>query len=113
MTGVKETAGRPLLLACAVAIAASFGAAGADPIQFRPAQALADGGALNGMLLPGNPTAGFALPFVVDWNGDGKKDLLVGYSTGQPDCLVFEPGHGCAAPFHQLHGAQDRGWDHH
>jgi hypothetical protein len=38
-----------------------------------------DGGA---PLCPGMTNSGYAIPCVTDWNGDGKKDLLVGY---QPD----------------------------
>ena len=48
----------------------------ADPIQLRPAQILqASGAAL------GTNMFTYAIPCVTDWNGDGKKDLLVGYQT--------------------------------
>jgi len=67
------------LFAWGIAVAAGLGwPANADPVQLRPAQALQDGGAI---LLPGNPGQGYAIPCVADWNGDGKKDLLVGFQN--------------------------------
>ena len=50
--------------------------ASAEPLQLRPAVAIMDGGS---PLLPGTPGSGYAIPCATDWNGDGKKDLLVGY----------------------------------
>jgi hypothetical protein len=61
----------------------------AEPVQLRPAQVLMDGAAA---LLPGTPTAGFAIPCVVDWNGDGKKDLLVGYQNAGKIALYLNQG---------------------
>ena len=46
----------------------------ADSIQLRPATNLLAGGT--------NLNVGYyAIPCVADWNGDGKKDLLIGYQT--------------------------------
>ena len=74
---------RRLLFVCGLVVASNSGwVAIADPVQLRPAQALSDG---SSVLLPGKPGLGFALPCVVDWNGDGKKDLLVGF---QPDSRI-------------------------
>jgi FG-GAP-like repeat len=71
---------RELLFVSGLAVAATSALpASADPAQLRPAAAILDGGA---PLLPGNPGSGYAIPCVADWNGDGRKDLLVGY---QPD----------------------------
>ncbi len=47
-------------------------------IQLRPGQTLQDGA---GDLLPGTPDNGYSTPCVADWNGDGRKDLLVGYQA--------------------------------
>ncbi|MCX6902212.1 MAG: VCBS repeat-containing protein, partial [Verrucomicrobia bacterium] len=49
-------------------------AAASNPLQLRPATNLyASGVGLN--------VGSYAIPCVTDWNGDGKKDLLVGYQT--------------------------------
>ena len=92
----------------------------AEPIQFRPAMTINDGGAA---LCPGNLGQGYAIPCVTDWNGDGKKDLLVGYQlagkialylnlgTDAQPCFtnhtnlktgdgsdIYHPSSGCGAP---------------
>src|SRR5450759_522815 len=92
----------------------------AEPIQFRPAMTINDGGAA---LCPGTFGAGYAIPCVTDWNGDGKKDLLVGYQmagkialylnlgTDAQPCFtnhtnlktgdgsdIYHPSSGCGAP---------------
>jgi hypothetical protein len=46
----------------------------AAPLLLRPAVAVTNG--LSGMDL-----GSYAIPCVADWNGDGKKDLLVGYQS--------------------------------
>jgi hypothetical protein len=51
---------------------------GAAEVELRPGTPLQDG-AQN--LLPGTPGSGYAIPCASDWNGDGKKDLLVGYQS--------------------------------
>lgn len=71
--------GRLLIVLLGAVAAALSLPARAEPIQFRPATPIMDGGA---PLLPGSPGSGYAIPCVTDWNGDDKKDLLVGY---QPD----------------------------
>ena len=48
-----------------------------------------DGGAA---LCPGTPGGGYAIPCVTDWNGDGKKDLLVGYQTSGKIALYLNLG---------------------
>jgi hypothetical protein len=58
----------------------------ADPPQFRPAQTLQAGG---GPLGAGTT---YAIPCVTDWNGDGKKDLLVGYQTDSKIALYLNWG---------------------
>jgi len=49
-------------------------AAASNPLQLRPATNLYAGGVLLNV-------GTYAIPCVTDWNGDGKKDLLVGYQT--------------------------------
>lgn len=62
----------------------------ADPIQLRPAQPLYDGGNL---LMPSLQVgSGYAIPCVSDWNGDGKKDLLVGYQLAGKIALYLNLG---------------------
>ena len=74
----RELRPSPILLLITLAACVSWGVAAA-PVQLRPPATILDGGA---PLCPGMPGSGFAIPCVTDWNGDGKKDLLVGY---QPD----------------------------
>jgi hypothetical protein len=61
----------------------------AEPIQFRPAMTISNGAAA---LCPGIPGGGYAIPCVMDWNGDGKKDLLVGYQTSGKIALFLNLG---------------------
>ncbi len=70
-----------------ILMAGGAGPARAESIQLRPAEGLKDE---NGNpLLPGTPAAGYAIPCVTDWNGDGKTDLLVGYqSAGKIACYL-------------------------
>jgi hypothetical protein len=58
----------------------------ADEIQFQPAQLLS--------MDPGS----YSIPCVTDWNGDGKKDLLVGYQTASKIALYLNTGTD-AGPF--------------
>jgi hypothetical protein len=57
----------------------------ADEIQFQPAQLLYAGAS---QLDVGD----YAIPCVTDWNGDGKKDLLVGYQTAGKIALYINAG---------------------
>ena len=52
----------------------------ADEIQLQPAQLLS--------MDPGS----YSIPCVTDWNGDGKKDLLVGYQTASKIALYLNTG---------------------
>jgi len=87
----------------------------AQPAQLRPAQPLYAGAV---PLEPGD----YAIPCVADWNGDGKKDLIVGYRYADKVALylnagsdpspiftnyvnlqaggadIYVPGSGCGAP---------------
>ena len=87
----------------------------AEPLMLRPAVVIAADGAEIDL-------GSYAIPCVVDWNGDGRKDLLVGYRFddkvvvfpnsgtsaepvfGQPSPLqangadIQVPGSGCGAP---------------
>jgi hypothetical protein len=60
-------------------------AAHAQQIQFRP-----------GTLLQASGTtlrvSSYAIPCVADWNGDGRKDLLVGYQTASKVALYLNTG---------------------
>ncbi len=80
-------AGQPLAFPLLLAACAGLGLwSRADPVQLRPAQPLTNGTAL---LCPGT---GYAIPCVTDWNGDGKKDLLVGYQTAGKIALYLNVG---------------------
>ncbi len=54
----------------------------ADEVQFQPAQLLS--------MDPGT----HAIPCVTDWNGDGRKDLLVGYQTAGKIALYLNSSTG-------------------
>ena len=60
-------------------------AANAQQIQFRPGELLQ---AANQALDVGT----YAIPCVADWNGDGRKDLLVGYQTAGKIALYLNTG---------------------
>jgi hypothetical protein len=79
-----------LLFGGLLAVSATLGSScGAAPVQLRPAELLSDGGAA---LCPGTPGSGYAIPCVTDWNGDGKKDLLVGYQSAGKIALYLNLG---------------------
>jgi hypothetical protein len=61
----------------------------AEPLQLGPAMTISNGAAA---LCPGIPGGGYAIPCVTDWNGDGKKDLLVGYQTSGKIALFLNLG---------------------
>jgi hypothetical protein len=71
------------LLACFTSLSLS---ALAVPPQFLPAQTLQ----VEGVPLGTGTT--YAIPCVTDWNGDGKKDLLVGYQTAGKIALYLNSG---------------------
>jgi hypothetical protein len=57
----------------------------AQQIQFRPGELIqAAGQALD--------VGNYAIPCVADWNGDGRKDLLVGYQTAGKIALYLNTG---------------------
>lgn len=58
----------------------------AQGVQLRPGQLVYAGGAVP--LAPGT----YAIPCVADWNGDGRKDLLVGYQTAGKIALYLNAG---------------------
>jgi len=98
---IRQTGG--LLFAFVLTVTAGFGlSSSADPVQLRPAQPLNDGAAA---LLPGSAGSGYAIPCVTDWNGDGKKDLLVGYQSAGKIALYLNCGtdaHPCFTNFTNL-----------
>lgn len=57
----------------------------AEPIQVRPGKPLLSS---SGNLAPGL----FATPFATDWNGDGRKDLLVGYQNASKIAVYLNSG---------------------
>jgi hypothetical protein len=57
----------------------------AEPLQLQPVQTLLAG---TNALAPGS----YAIPCVTDWNGDGRKDLLVGYQTAGKIALYLNCG---------------------
>ena len=57
----------------------------AEPAQLRPATNLYAGAAV---LNPGT----YAIPCVADWNGDGRKDLLVGYRLADKIAVFLNVG---------------------
>lgn len=57
----------------------------AQETQFRPGQLISAGG---GALAPGL----YAVPCATDWNGDGRKDLLVGYQFAGKLALYLNVG---------------------
>ena len=72
--------------------------------QFRPAVALTAGGI--------NIDLGeYAIPCVTDWNGDGKKDLLVGYRTADKVALYLNTGTDASPVFTNFTPLQAGGTD--
>ncbi len=70
---------RRILVGLAVIACWTLHAAAAGPVELLPGVKLqADGQDIDDHAL------GHFVPTVVDWNGDGKKDLIVGSFTGKP-----------------------------
>jgi hypothetical protein len=82
------TAGHSKLAATLLALLVTAGlgeAVNAQQIQFRPGELLqAAGQALD--------VGTYAIPCVADWNGDGRKDLLVGCQTASKIALYLNTG---------------------
>lgn len=73
-----------LLLSAGLALAPTVLEA-AGPVQFKPAKLIQTG---SSNLAPGL----YATPIATDWNGDGKKDLLVGYQPASKIALYLNSG---------------------
>jgi len=76
----------------------------AEGVQFRPAQLLYAGAA---PLAPGS----YAIPCVVDWNGDGRKDLVVGYQAAGKVALFLNVGTDASPAFASYSNLQAGGAD--
>jgi hypothetical protein len=75
----------PATLLTLLVAAALCQAVNAQQIQFRPGELLqAAGQALD--------VGTYAIPCVADWNGDGRKDLLVGYQTAGKIAVYLNTG---------------------
>jgi hypothetical protein len=84
----QANTGQPKLAATLLALmiaAGLCGAVNAQQVQFRPGELLQAAGQALDM---GN----YAIPCVADWNGDGRKDLLVGYQTAGKIALYLNTG---------------------
>lgn len=76
----------------------------AQEAQFQPAQPLAAGAT---PLAPGT----YSIPCVADWNGDGRKDLLVGYQTAGKIALNLNQGTDASPGFTNCANLQAAGAD--
>ena len=76
----------------------------AQPAQLRPAQSLYAGAV---PLAPGT----YAIPCVTDWNGDGRKDLIVGYQTAGKVALYLNAGSDASPAFTNFVNLQAGGTD--
>jgi hypothetical protein len=77
-----------------------------DVPLFQPSEVLQANGAT---LAPGS----HAIPCVVDWNGDGRKDLLVGFRTEDKIALYLNCGTGAQPAFTNFTRMQAAGADIH
>lgn len=90
--------------ALGIGLVSLLGAAAAVPPQFQPATPL-----LNG---PATLVVGaYAIPCVADWNGDGRKDLLVGYRTIDKVALFLNQGTDSQPAFTNYSNLQAGGVD--
>ncbi len=78
--------------------------ASAQPAQFRPAQLLYAG-------LPPLAPGSYAIPCVADWNGDGRKDLIVGYRYADKVALYLNAGSDASPVFTNYVNLQAGGAD--
>jgi hypothetical protein len=92
----------PASLACLVPCLVRL--ALADPIQLQPATNIYAAG------LPLD-VGDYAIPCVADWNGDGKKDLLVGYQTAGKIALYTNAGSDWKPGFQTAANLQAAGTD--
>jgi FG-GAP-like repeat len=76
----------------------------AQPVQLMPAQVLYASGA---PLAPGS----YAIPCVADWNGDGRKDLIVGYQSAGKLALFLNTGSDASPVFTNFVNLQAGGVD--
>ncbi len=76
----------------------------AQSIQLRPGQLVCAGAA---PLAPGT----YAIPCVTDWNGDGRKDLMVGYQTAGKIALYLNAGTDASPVFTNYANLQAGGVD--
>jgi hypothetical protein len=92
----------PALLAW---LATAFGpCALAAPIQLRPGELLQ---AFGVPLAPGT----YSIPCVADWNGDGRKDLLVGYQNAHKIAVYINSGTDAQPVFTNVYNLQAGGQD--
>ncbi len=70
---------RNWIVAVGAVLLLGAGALAAGPIELQPGVKLKAGNEEMD-----DHSLGHFVPTVVDWNGDGKKDLIVGSFTGQP-----------------------------
>ena len=75
-----------------------------QPPQLKPGQLLYAGGA---PLAPGT----YAIPCVVDWNGDGRKDLIVGYQSVSKVAFYLNAGSEASPAFTSFVNLQAGGVD--
>ena len=75
-----------------------------QPPQLRPAQLLYASGA---PLVPGS----YAIPCATDWNGDGRKDLMVGYQSAGKVALYLNAGSDASPVFTNFVNLQAGGAD--
>jgi hypothetical protein len=78
--------------------------AAAQPAQLRPAQLLYVGVQL---LWPGS----YSIPCVADWNGDGRKDLIIGYRYDDKIALYLNVGSDASPVFTNFVNLQTNGGD--
>lgn len=76
----------------------------AQEAQLRPGQLILAGG---NSLAPGS----YAIPCAADWNGDGRKDLLVGYQTAGRVALYLNSGTDASPVFNNYGNLQTGGAD--
>jgi hypothetical protein len=96
---------RGVVLALPMLAAALVQLASAQTIQLRPAAQL--------LYVGGSPPAPgtYAIPCVTDWNGDGRKDLIVGYQSTGKVALFLNAGSDASPAFANFANLQAGGVD--